>query len=307
LVFLNGVQAAPAADWTDAEVLLPCSAPSSAALHPGHNVLAIHCFDADGGGTLGASLCVMPNPNQGWALLIEEFSQMITNQPQRSELYLGRANALVRCGRRDEAVQDLAKAVELKPTSAPAWYGLAPLLLELGQQPAFLQRRREALTRFANPHGPSEAERIARIALLTPADGGELDSAASLADRAASANYADAGLPDRQLTESLAQYRRGQYADCVTWSGKVLTSAGNLAQPGWTHERARNRTAEACLIQAMAYWKLQEPDNARSALAKGLDFVQAELPDFDAGDLGREWPDCLIVNILLREAKATVL
>ncbi|HUC83616.1 MAG TPA: tetratricopeptide repeat protein, partial [Candidatus Acidoferrales bacterium] len=305
-VFLNGVPVAPVADWSDTEVLLSCSAAAQAALHPGRNVLAMHCEVADGGAPVGASLYMMPDPNRGWAGLIEEFDRAITNQPQRAELYVGRAGALVRCGRMADAVKDLAKATVLKPTSDTAWYGFGTVLVSMNQQSSYQNARREILQRFAQPPSPQVAERMARIVMLTQIDASELHPAADWADHAASADYADANLSRRQLTESLALYRRGQFADAIEWSDKLLASAANPAQPGWTHEQVRNQKAAAWFLEAMAWQKLQEPDKARDAFGKGMEVVDTELPAFDGGDPGRDWPDRLIVHILQQETKATL-
>ena len=303
-VLLNGVPVAPVADWSDTGMLLTCSPASQAALHPGRNILAMHCEVADGGAPIGASLYVTTDLNPGWAGLIEEFNRSITNQPQRAELYFGRASALVRCRRMADAAKDLAKATELKPMSDAAWYGLAPLLLTMNQQSNYENTRLEILQRFAQPPNPLVAERMARATMLTQVDAKELHTAAEWADRVASLDYLDANLAGRQLTESLALYRRGQYAKAIEWSGKALASAANKAQPGWTHEQAGNRKVAAWFLQALAQLKLQKPDQARAALAKGIEVAQNELPAFDGGDLGRNWPDRLIVHILQQETKA---
>lgn len=305
-ILLNGVPVAPVADWSDSEALMPCSAAAQAALHPGRNVLAMHCEVADGGAPVGASLYMMPDPNRGWAGLIEEFNRAITNEPQRAELYVGRASALVRCGRMSDAVADLAKATELKPMSDAAWYGLAPILVAMNQGSNYQRARLEILQRFAQPPNPQMAERMARAILLTPIGTNGLNPAADWADRAASVAYADANLSGRQLTESLALYRRGQFLGAIEWSEKLLASAANPAQPGWTHEQARNRIAAAWFLKAMAFQKLQQADKARPALARGMDVVRTELPAFDAGDPGRNWPDLLIVHILQQEARAMI-
>jgi len=305
-VLLNGVPVAPVTDWSDCDVLLPCSAAAQAALHPGTNVLAMHCEVADGGTQLGASLYVMPDPNRGWAGLIQEFNRAITNEPQRAELYVGRASALVRCGLMSDADTDLVKATALKPMSDAAWYGLAPLLVAMNQESNYQSARLEILQRFAQPPNPQVAERMARAAMLTPFGANELNPAGDWADRAASVAYADASLSGRQLTESLALYRRGQFSDTIEWSEKLLANAANPAQPGWTHEQARNRMAAARFLEAMAFQKLQQTDKARAALAKGMQVVQTELPPFDGGDPGRDWPDFLIVHILQQEAGAMI-
>jgi len=303
-IYLNGVLAAPVADWSDTAVLVPCSDAAAATLQPGRNVLAVHCDDADGGAQVGAAIFVTPDSGIGRARVVEEFGKMITQQPQQAELYVGRANALARSGKLDMAAKDIAKAIELEPGSPDVWYDLASLLATMGNQSAYGEKRSQALLRFANPPGPAAAQKIAMLALLMPAYGADLDGASALADRAASVDYVDANLPERQLTESLALFRRGDSMAAVDWTTRVLAGATNAAQPGWTHEHARDRVAAAYFIQTLAFQGMREPDKARAAFSHGIEALKAELPVLDDGDPGRDWPDALMVRILMREARA---
>lgn len=305
-VYLNGVLAAPAADWSDAAALVPCADSAAATLHPGRNVLAIYCDDADGGAQIGAALYTTPDPTAGRSGVIEELGNLIEQKPQRAELYVGRAGVLVHVGRMEEAARDMAKAIELEPGAHQGWYALATLLASTGEPAAYMEKRSQALARFTNPSGPPAAQQVALLALMMPAYGPDLGAASALADRAASVDSTDAGLPERQLTEGLAKYRRGEFAAALDWTAKVLATAANPAQPGWAHERARNRIAAACFVQAMACQGMHEPVKARAAFSQGVAALQAELPVVDAGDPGRNWPDTLAVRVLMHEAKATI-
>ena len=305
-IFVNGIPAAPMADWTDAEVLLPCSALASAALHVGHNVLALHCETIDGGGLIGATLLSVQDPNCGRKRLIEEFGQMIANQPQRAALYIGRGSALARCGQLTNAAQDFTKAAELNPTLEAAWYGLAALLAETDKQTGYANAQKEIVRHFAQPPNPSAAAQMARAVLLAPTVENQLDWAKAWADRAGSVETADSELVARRLTESLAFYRTGHDADAIAWADKVRAGATNQAQPGWSHEEAENQTAAACFIQAMAFQRSGKPDDAREAFAQGAKSMRLDASDLETADLGRDWPDLLIAHVLSQEAKTVI-
>ena len=70
--------------------------------------------------------------------------------------------------------------------------------------------------------------------------------------------------------------------------------------PDWSRDGA------AYSVLAMAQYQLKRSDEARAALAKGVDIVNSKLPKLQNGALGENWIDWLIAHILLREAKALI-
>ncbi|MGD0814106.1 MAG: serine/threonine-protein kinase [Verrucomicrobiota bacterium] len=302
-VYLNGVFAAPAADWSDASVIVPCSTASQAALKRGRNVLAFHCQDADGGARLGVGIYATQDATLGRKQLIEEFGRMIKNEPGRAELYAARASALARLGLWDDAAADLAKAVELKPSAEMAWCQLTALLVEKDDLTGYQRYRRNALVQFAKPGDPNTAEQVARLSLLIPAEGPEIEQTVRLADVAAAADYADWNLAWRQFTKGLAEYRLGHYVGAIEWTDKALTTSARQDLPGWNHERERNREAAAYLVQGLAHQQLGQTIEARAALTSGMTIIKTQFPDTESGDIGREWQDCLVARILAREAQ----
>jgi tetratricopeptide (TPR) repeat protein len=305
-VYLNGVLVAPAADWSDANVIVPCSIAGQAALKPGRNVLALQCQDTDGGARIGVGIYMIQNPRFGRNQLIEEFSQMIKSEPQRAELYAGRANALARLGRWNEASADLARALERKPATVMYWTELAPVLVETGDAAGYRRHRLDALASFAKEEDPIIAGQVAKLSLLMPAEGSEINQAEKLADVAAAAAYADWNLAWRQFTKGLAEYRLGHFAGAIEWTSKALTTSTLQDSPGWSHERERNRDAAVYLVQAMAHQQLKQTAEARAALVNGTTIIRTQFPEADCGDLGREWQDWLVVRILSREAERLV-
>jgi len=67
-----------------------------------------------------------------------------------------------------------------------------------------------------------------------------------------------------------------------------------------------NRDAAAWMTLAMAHHQLKQTDQARTALAKGLDIVNGKMPKLDSGDLGGGWVDWIIAHALLKEARALI-
>jgi serine/threonine protein kinase/tetratricopeptide (TPR) repeat protein len=305
-VFLNGVLVAPTADWSDMAVVLPCSEAGRAAFKPGRNLLAVHCGDADGGTLIDAALYLSSDPSLGRIRLLEEFNRLIGKEPERADLYAGRAGVRARLGNWREAVPDLTRAVGLAPRTLDYLHQLAPLLVETADLPGYNRLRREALTQFAEADNPTAAGQVARLCLLTPAEGAELEATLKLANRAASAEYADRGLASRRLAKGLAEYRQGRLTESIDWMGKAQVAAARRDRPGWTHERERNRVAAARLVQAMAYQRLTQGVAARATLTRAIELMQTQMPQPGYGDAGREWPDWLMVQILLREANGLI-
>ncbi len=50
----------------------------------------------------------------------------------------------------------------------------------------------------------------------------------------------------------------------------------------------------------------KHPDEARAALAKGVEIAETKLPKSDNSNLGGDWNDWIIAHILLRETKALI-
>ncbi|MCX6924723.1 MAG: tetratricopeptide repeat protein, partial [Verrucomicrobia bacterium] len=305
-ILVNGIENIPATDWSDAPVFKTCGPAARAALKPGRNVLAVHCQDADGNAPVEVGLFVSPDPGLGRERLIEEFSRMFAREPQRAELYAVRANALARSGRFGEAASDFRKAVQLLPTDSVLRLQFALLLLATNDMAGYRRLRGEGLSSLPKPGSPQSAERIASIALLLPASGGELEAAAKLADQAATADYPDDGLPARQLVKGLAEYRRERFEDALGWLDKAIATCAQPNLPGWKCERQRNLQAAAYLVQAMAYHRLGRKRESSTVLGKGVWIIQNQFPALDSNDLGPAWPGMIAASILQREARQLI-
>src|SRR5262249_45932449 len=135
--------------------------------------------------------------------------------------------------------------------------------------------------------------------LILPASGVNPEIVARLADISASAsNKAEDG--QLEFPKGLLEYRQARFASAVEWMQKVLSKTGN--DP--FQETRSGREVEAFMVLAMAQYQSRQIDNARSALARGID-AEAKLPKLDSGDL-RDWPNWVIAHALMGEAKALI-
>ena len=50
----------------------------------------------------------------------------------------------------------------------------------------------------------------------------------------------------------------------------------------------------------------KHPDEARAALAKGVEIAETKLPKSDSSDFGGGWNDWIIAHSLMREAKMLI-
>jgi Flp pilus assembly protein TadD len=131
---------------------------------------------------------------------------------------------------------------------------------------------------------------------MLPADGPELATACRLADTAVTIGASDDLLAYYQFVKGLAEYRRDRFDSAADWERKALSTAGINSQ----------RDVQACMVLAMASHQLDRRDQARAALAKGVEITETKLPKIDSGDLGPDWHDRIIAQTLLREAKALI-
>ena len=100
-------------------------------------------------------------------------------------------------------------------------------------------------------------------------------------------------------------------------SRQILTAALDslsLAESGWAVHTSRllppvnppddraNSIIKAAL--EMAHHQLSQTREAREALSRAGELMRTQVPQLENGDLGREWSEMLIAQILRREAEA---
>jgi hypothetical protein len=99
----------------------------------------------------------------------------------------------------------------------------------------------------------------------------------------------------------LANYREGRWAatvEALERLGAGLRYSPWLARSGLEAQR--------CFLLALALYRDNRVDEARQALASGVEFVQTKLPALSSGDLGASWEQVLVAQVLMREAREQV-
>jgi tetratricopeptide (TPR) repeat protein len=205
-----------------------------------------------------------------------------------------RANLAGRSGQWKDAAADYAQLIEMGSTDHWPFHQFAPVLVISGDLEAYRQLCRRILARSSSTKYRDVYQPMATDCLLLPPSGEDLPTVAHLADVAARTAGVNQYLPWSQVTEALAEYRQGHFADGVEWAQRALLAAGKVLE----------RDVQAYAVLAMAQHQLKHADEARAALAKAVELTQTKLPQLDSGDLGPQWWDLLIAHILLREAHA---
>jgi serine/threonine protein kinase len=225
------------------------------------------------------------------------------SQSQRMEALGFRASTRARSGRWQEAAADLGQVIETDPSEQHNWFVLTPLLIQSGRIADYRTHCKAMLDRFGTSTDSEIADRVAKSCLLLPSAVGpdELTLACNLADNALTLGKGSQWLYWFQLTKGLAEYRQGHFTGAIEWM--------RLSQKELARRQTGDRDmceADTYLVLAMAQHQLKQPDEARAALARGLEIVQKKLPKLDGGDLGLSWWDVLMSYILMREAKEMV-
>jgi non-specific serine/threonine protein kinase/serine/threonine-protein kinase len=206
------------------------------------------------------------------------------------------AEVRARRGRFAAAAADLVQVREVKPDNHLVWHQLAVLFIASGQFDVYREHCRKSVERFGRTTEPLIAERIAKVCLILPASGANLDLVVKMTDTAVAAtnHVANAWF---QLVKGMAEFRQGNFTAAIEWVSKTLpTETEN--EPG--------RDVEAYMVLAMANYQLKKNDEARAAFSKGAEIERTKLPKLESGDIGDKWEDWIIAHALLREAKALI-
>jgi WD40 repeat protein/serine/threonine protein kinase/class 3 adenylate cyclase/tetratricopeptide (TPR) repeat protein len=223
-----------------------------------------------------------------------EVSQEISQARERLDLAKA-AELHARAGQWGSAITDFSKLLELQPTNHEVYHSLAPLLVQNSDLEGYRRHCARALAQFKDTHDPTIAERMAKDCLILPNSDADLEAVSQWAETAVTKGKTHEYLPFFQFAKGLTEYRRGRFDSATVLAQKVLAS------PAYPF-----RDAEACLLLAMAQQKLNHPDEARAALARGADIIETKLPKLESGDLGEDWGDWIISHALMHEAKALI-
>ena len=193
------------------------------------------------------------------------------------------------------AVKNYTKVAELRPTDHEAYHYLAPLLVQAGDLDAYRHHCERVLRQFAGTSNPVVAERMAKDCLFVPPPASDLSTIAKLVETAVAAGPNHQYWPYFQFVKGLAEYRQGHFA-----------GAAERLQPLLAKNADAYRTVQAHMTLAMAQHQLDQLDQARVTLAKGLEIAEARFPKAGKASLDEQWHDWIIAHVLMREAKALI-
>ena len=221
---------------------------------------------------------------------------------QTAQFLVLRAKILARTARWQQAAADLTQATQIAPAEYFSWYMLTPLLIQSGRIADYRAHCKEMLDRFGASTAPWIAEATAKTCLLLPAAVGpdDLSLAAKVAENAVALSAKGDRMYWRLMTKGLAEYRQGHFASAIE---KMQLSQQSMNR---MPVAALACKADSYFVMALARHQLQQPSEARAALASGLEIVRQKLPRLDGEDLGESWFDVLPAYILMREAQETM-
>jgi serine/threonine protein kinase len=244
-------------------------------------------------------------------------------QSENTQFLRIRAEFRARTGDWQAAVADYSELVKLEPDDHENYYSLAPLLVQTGNRESYEGFRHQILAHFGGDTNDSNmVHRMARSCLILPASGRELEAATSLADLSATLGKGLINQPWCLFTKGLAEYRLGRYASTVDWMQKVLQQKVVRGQGRRKHLRVQTYA-----LLAMARQQLNQPEEARAALAEAAKIMQAEMersrrtgagrgeqgaavvlmekegPKLEGGDMTSGWKEWLIAHSFMKEAE----
>jgi serine/threonine protein kinase len=215
-------------------------------------------------------------------------------KPEHSGLLMKRCDTCARFGRWREAAADAAALIKLFPDNHEYYHMLAPLLVQLGDLAEYQGLCKTILDKFKATTNMYVADRMAKDCLILPSSGADLKQVAVLADLAATRGSNSGAAPYFHLCKALAEFRMVNYEEALNWAG--LAAKGRFDYP----------KADAAAIIAMSQFRLNQLEEARTALADCDRLIEEKLPKSDVGDLGNDWRDWIIAHALQSEAKQMI-
>jgi tetratricopeptide (TPR) repeat protein len=229
------------------------------------------------------------------ALFKDLAKPFIVGQSEDATVLYHRADFFARRGLWDEACADLSVAAEVEPANHWFRYELVALWAQKKDRELYRRQCAQMLARFGQSEDAAICERMAKVCLILPAEGIDLEAVGRIADRALSRGKGNAFFPYFEFAKGLSEYRLGHFVEAVEWMRKTLATPG-----------ADFRDAEACLVLAMALQRSGHDAESRSSLGKATLIVQTKLPKPETGDLGDFWHDWIFVQALLEETRSQI-
>jgi serine/threonine-protein kinase len=222
---------------------------------------------------------------------IAAYGDAIALDPKSAQAHRDRGDLRRRTGRLQEAVADVARALELDPDTPWNWYTAAALYLHAGDVERYRGACRELLDRCDKQAAvtPADAERTAKTCALAPDSVSDFSRVERLAQRSVTGTERSEWYRNFVLAKALTDYRAGRLDEAAEWLGRFEPKANG------THWDA---TGFAAL--AMAQHRLGRAEQARASLASARAIIANNPTDAMSGGYWFDWLHC---EILCREAE----
>ncbi len=192
----------------------------------------------------------------------------------------------------EQAAAWLGRLAQTTPEEHYPQYQLAPVLLKLGRVDEYQELCRGMLEQFDESSKPLYEGRAIQ-ACLWHADAID-DPQRLVARMQAIFDHDPSQLFYRQTALGIAHLRSGSIEDAIEWLEKAIAPDSS--------------TIPTCEVRALAalaiaYHKSGEEAKAKEVYELATERFAEEAPEAGVEDLGSAWPDWLICDLLLEEAK----
>ncbi len=215
--------------------------------------------------------------------------------PLNADFLNERALFLARHGRWKGAAADCAKLVAMDPTDPSLRYELIPLLAMCGDLEGYRQNCIEVLAIFGGTKVPGVADRMAKICLILPNVGVDLNAVAQLADTAVTEGQNNPNFTWFAFAKALCELRQGHFAGAIDWTQRSIATASDPFLK-----------TENFLVIAMARFQSKQQYASRMAFAKANEVLDSKVPKEETRDAAVGLTDWLIVQMLFREANTLI-
>jgi tetratricopeptide (TPR) repeat protein len=245
-------------------------------------------------GELARDLAAQKKFDEAAQILDEALTPEYIRQPSAADLLAARVDLLGRQGRWQKAAADAVALLDLQPNDHYRYHTLAGLLAMTHNRPAYEQLCQKIMAKFANATDAYIAERMADDCLLLTNSGADLQVVDKLAQTAIKVGADAYATPYFQACQALSSYRLGHWEEAVACGEQLPKNSPVFAQ------------AKADAVLAMADWRLERKDAARTILGQGEALAPRILPGQSGVDLGESWVAWLMARISLDEADTLI-
>jgi serine/threonine protein kinase/Tfp pilus assembly protein PilF len=229
------------------------------------------------------------------ALANEILVPSLESNPKAAGLLRARGAARARLGKSKDAISDFSKVADLEPNDRAAYDALSALFVQSAETDLYRSNCLRILRRFGNTTDPVIAQGAAKDCLLLALPGFDLAPVAKLAENTLN-DKSGRATRAAQFTRALSDLRQQHHAAAAERLQTLANTPGDNA----------SRDTQIFAVLALACHPGSDLAAARAALAKATDLAKSKFPTAESGDLGNDWMETLIAQVLLREATTLI-